>query len=103
MKSNEGTHPKSASWAGPVGLLAAAGAATTWLWQTHGGYGPLGLVVGLLALGAALGVVWLYRIRAARRLYAAWDAYAEKELARAERRTPMPFATRNPALARSNV
>jgi hypothetical protein len=59
MKSKEGTHPKSASWAGPVALLAAAGAAGLWLWQTHGAYVPLWPAAGLLELTAALGVVWL--------------------------------------------
>jgi hypothetical protein len=85
MKSNEIAHPRSASWVGPVALLATAGAAVLWLWPTQSGYGPRGLAVGLLALSAALGGVWLYRVRAARHLFAVWDAYAEQELARAER------------------
>ena len=103
MKSNESAYPKSASWAGPITLLAAAGAAGLWLWRTHGAYVPLGPTVGLLALTAALGVVWLYRIRAARNLFAVWDAYAKKELARAERRLPTSSLHNNRRLSRSLV
>ena len=101
MKSNEAAQPKWTSWAGPVALLAATGAAGLWLWYTHGAYVPLGAAVGLLALTAALGVVWLYRVRAARRLFAALDAYAEKESARAERRPHTPSVTRKAAFSRS--
>jgi hypothetical protein len=90
MKSNEVAYPKWASWAGPVALLAAAGAAGLWLWWTPSAWVPLGPAVGLLVLTAALGVIWLYRVRAARNLFAVWDAYAEKELARAERRPATP-------------
>ena len=88
---------------GPVGLLAAAGAAGLWLWQTHGASLPIGLAFGLLALTAALAVIWLYRIRASRRLIAALDAYAEKEVARAERRLHSASVANNRALSRSNV
>jgi hypothetical protein len=102
MRRNEGSHPKPASWAGPVVLLAAAGAAGLWLWQTHGADVPRWPAAGLLAL-AALGVVWLYRIRAARRLFAALDAYAEKEVARAERRPHTVSVIRNRAFSQSNV
>ncbi len=94
MKSNEIAYPKSASWLGPVALLAAVGAAGLGLGQTQGGYGLPGLVIGLLALGAALGGIWLYRLRAARHLFAVWDAYAERELARAERRPHTPRVRR---------
>ena len=103
MKSNEIVYPKKASWSGPIALLAAAGAAGLWLWRTHGAYVPLGPTVGLLALTAALGVVWLYRVRAARHLFAAWDAYAKKELARAERRPPTPSLHSNRSFSRSLV
>jgi hypothetical protein len=99
MKSNENAYPKRAFWAGLV-MLPVAG---LWLWQTQGGYMPLGLVVGLLTLSAAFGAVWLYRLRAAHRHVAALDAYAEKELARAERRPRMASSTRNRALSQSNV
>jgi hypothetical protein len=40
----------------------------------------------LLAVGVLLGILWQFRARAARRLQATWDAYAEREIARAERR-----------------
>ena len=86
MNSNQSARPKWIYWAGPVTLLTAAGAAGLWLWQTHGEYAPLGWAVGLLALPVALGVVLLSRVRAARRFSAALEAYAEQELARAERR-----------------
>jgi hypothetical protein len=90
MKSNESANPKWASWEGPVALLTVAGAVGLWLWQTQGDYVPLWPAVGLLALTAALGAVWLYRGRAARRFLAVLDAYAEQELTRAGggRRSP---------------
>jgi hypothetical protein len=59
MKSNEFAFSKWASWAGSVALLAAAGAAGLWVWQAQGAYVPVRSAVGLLALTAALGVVWL--------------------------------------------
>jgi hypothetical protein len=103
MKRDEGGRPKPASRAWPVGLLAAAGAAGLWLWQTPGTDVPVWPAVGLLAPTAALGVVWLSRIRAARRLFAALDAYAEKEVARAERQPHTVPVLRNRALSQSNV
>ena len=103
MKSNEVVYPKSASWARPIALLAAAGAAGLWLWRTHSAYVPLGPTVGLLVLTAALGVVWLYRVRAARHLFAAWDVYANQELARAERRLHTASVTSARAFSQSSV
>src|SRR5262245_6175000 len=100
MKSNEGAHPRSASWAWPVGLLAAAGAVGLWLGQADAVDVLLPAAVALLALAAALGVGWLYRARKARRLLAALDAYAEKEVARAERRPHLSSVTGDRALAR---
>lgn len=88
MKSNQGA---MMSWAGPSALLAAAGAAGMWLWLTHGASVTPWLAVALLALGAA----WLYRARSARRLFAAWDAYAALEQARAERRRLRPVVVRD--------
>ena len=93
MKSNEDNHRKGSSWLGPVALLAAAGAAGLWLWQTQGAYVPTGPAVALLALTAALGLAWLYRVRAARRLFAALDAYAEREGARAKPQRRRPLGT----------
>jgi hypothetical protein len=43
--------------------------------------GPLAAAV--LALAVVLGIVWRFRGRAARRLRAVLDAYAEREVARA--------------------
>jgi hypothetical protein len=103
MKSNEVAYPKWASWAGPVALLAAAGTAGLGLWLTHGAFVPLGLAVGLLVLTAALSVVWLYRVRTARHLFAVWDAYAEKELARAERRLQTASVTSARAFSQNSV
>jgi hypothetical protein len=70
------------------------------LWQALGGHATLWPAVGLLALAAALGASWLYRVRAARRFAAALDAYAERELARAERRPHAPAPTGNRALVK---
>jgi hypothetical protein len=103
MKGNESGHPKSVWWAWTFALLALDGAAGLWLWQTDGAYVPLWLVVGLLGLTAAFGVVWLYRVRTTRRFLAVLDAYAERELAPAERRLKTPSVKRSRGLSRSSV
>jgi hypothetical protein len=100
MKSNAGVLPRVASWAGPVGLLTAAGAVGLGLWQAGGTPLLLWPAVGLLVLMAVLGVVWLSRVRSARRLFAALDAYAERESARAERRRHMSSVARNRVVTR---
>jgi|SRR5579884_1829841 len=82
MKSNGDTRPTWISWAGPIAFLLASGVAGIGLYQTQSAYVPFRPAVGLLALTAALSVVWLSRVRAAYRLFAALDAYAEQELAR---------------------
>jgi hypothetical protein len=103
MKSNEARQSKLTSWPGPAALLALAGAAGLWLGLTQGAYGPLALAVGLLALTAALGAVWLHHVLATRRQFAVWDAYAEQELARADRLPHKASRSRNQELSRSNV
>jgi Flp pilus assembly protein TadB len=85
MKSNEVVYWKWASWTASV-ALAAVGTAGLGLWMVQGASLPLRTVGGLATLTAALCLVWLYRIRAARRLSATLDAYAERELARTQRR-----------------
>jgi hypothetical protein len=49
-----------------------------------------------LVLTAFLGVVWLYRVRAARRFKAVVEAYAEREIGR-QRRGQGPARTRRSA------
>jgi hypothetical protein len=44
------------------------------------------LVAALVSVSVVLGAVWVSRDRAARRLDAALDVYARRELARARRR-----------------
>jgi hypothetical protein len=85
MKDRVGVRSSSASWIGPAALLAAGAAVGGVLWQMQGASVLFWSVVGLFAL-AALGGGWLSRVLAARRLFAALDAYAAKELARSERR-----------------
>jgi hypothetical protein len=103
MKGNAVASARSWVWL-PVALLAAAGAAGLWLWLTHGASVPLRLGLGLLALTAAVALVWIYRARrAARRFWAALDAYAEKEMARAERRPRVPTALRRRTASRAGV
>jgi hypothetical protein len=62
--------------------LAAAGFG---LWQGTGEplHGPAAL---MLILAAVVGAVWLSRVRAARRLLTASNAYAERVLAQERRR-----------------
>jgi hypothetical protein len=103
MTGNEVTHPRSASWAGLAALLAAAAAMGLWLWRAHGASVLLLSAVGLLTLTVALGVYWLDRIRGARRLRSALDAYAERELARAEGRRPAVAGKRLRARQRLKV
>src|SRR5579871_5122180 len=86
MNSYGVDYPRWTSWAGPVGVLAAVGAAVLGLWITQGASLPLRSAVGLAILVLASLAIWAYRIRAARRLFAALDAYAERELERAKRR-----------------
>jgi len=61
---------------------AAAGAIGLWLWQTVGLPAMLWPALLLMALAVTLGLVWRSRASAARP-FAAWDAYAERELAAA--------------------
>jgi hypothetical protein len=66
----------------PAALLGLGGTTSLWLWLTLGD-GVQTLMASLvLALAAGLGLVWVRRTRAARRLQAALDAYAEREIAR---------------------
>ena len=103
MKSNEVAYPKWASWAGSVALLAVAGTAGLGLWMWQGASLPLRSAAGLMALAAAFSAVWLYRIRAARRHFAALDAYAERELGRAERRRLTSPSKNNRVFSRGSV
>jgi hypothetical protein len=103
MTNIEGAQPRSAPWAGPAALLAAVGAAGLWLGQAGGADLPVGLLAGLLALAAALGVVWLHGARTARRLFAALDAYVEQELTRAARQPRGPTVPRRSTAARAGV
>ena len=61
---------------------AAAGAIGLWLWQTVGLPAMLWPALVLIALSVTLGLAWRSRASAARP-FAAWDAYAERELAAA--------------------
>jgi hypothetical protein len=76
---------KVASLVWPAVLLVAGVAAGLWLALGQCGAQVVPAVV-VLAVSALLGVVWLVRYRATRRLHAALDAYAEMDLARARRR-----------------
>jgi len=79
------TGRKAGSLLGPVALLSSSAATGLWLTFARDG-GQMLLSAALLALTASLGTVWLVRARAVRRLNAAVEAYAERELARAQRR-----------------
>lgn len=65
----------------PTSLLATAAAAALWLrLARHNGLQVL-LASTLLAGTVALGLLWQARARAARRLQAVVDAYAERQMA----------------------
>ncbi|HEY7328980.1 MAG TPA: hypothetical protein VH592_15155 [Gemmataceae bacterium] len=102
MKSNEIAYPKWASWAGSI-ALAIAGAAGVALWKTQGASLPLRSVVGLALLTAGLSAVKGYRIRASRRLSAALDAYAERELDRVKHRRLTSPSRNKQVLSRGSV
>jgi hypothetical protein len=57
------------------------------------------LTIASLALAAALGVLWQLRARAKRRLRAVLDAYAEREITRADH-APDPIVSAHWQLAR---
>src|SRR5262249_62059163 len=69
-----------------VAVLGAGVAGGVWLRRAGDGSWQALLPAAVLALAAALGLVWLARVRAARRWNAAVDAYAEREIARSLRR-----------------
>ena len=62
-------------------LLVGGGAAGLWLGLSHDAVQRL-LAAAVLVLTAVLAAVWLVRARTARRLNAAVEAYAKRELAR---------------------
>lgn len=66
-------------------FLGAGGAAGLWLGLAQDSVQVL-LAAMVLALTVVLGTVWHSRDRAARRLHAALEAYAEREIARTRRR-----------------
>jgi hypothetical protein len=75
---------------GVAAVLAAGVLGGLWLRPAEGSAWPALLTAAALAAAAILGVVWLSRARAARRLNAALDAYAEREIARGKARTYPP-------------
>jgi hypothetical protein len=87
MGNNRTGRRTTTSQAWPVTLLGAFG---LWLWLAHGGGMAMLLGAAALVLPATLGVVWLSRARAARRLNAVLHAYAEREIDRERRRHGPP-------------
>jgi hypothetical protein len=71
---------------GPAVFLGAGAAIGLWLWPTWGDRVQVLLASALVAFVAALGLVWQYRIHAARRWSAVLNAYAEREMARSRLR-----------------
>jgi hypothetical protein len=81
MKSHLKDRFPTVSLLGPAVFLLSGGAAGLWLVLAQDGEQVLPAVL-VLAMTAVLGAVWLVRVRAARRLLATLDAYAEREIAR---------------------
>jgi hypothetical protein len=73
----------------PITLLTALG---IWLWAAHTDKLAVLVGAGALVCTAILGIVWLSRVRAARRFSAVMDAYAEREIDRERRRDGPPRA-----------
>jgi hypothetical protein len=88
------THPTSPPLTkfllGPLAFLVSAALAAGWLvvlwWRPETAWSWQALAAGVLVVLAFLGGVWQVRARAAQRLRAAVDAYAERELSQARRR-----------------
>ncbi len=78
-----------------VGLPAfvGTGAVSVWAWLADSISAQVMVAAAVLILAAVFGILWQSRARAARRLRAALDAFAEREMARARRRNP-PKTTR---------
>jgi hypothetical protein len=88
MKYNRIDRRGSVLRLGLAALLVSGGVAGFWGALAQGGM-TAWLTSALLAVAVALGAVWQLHTRAARRLQATWDAYAEREIARAARqKTP---------------
>jgi len=83
MTNNGNGRRKYRSLALFAALLGAAAVVGPWLWLAPGVSVPALLGSAVIALTAVFAIVWLFRLRAARRLIAALDAYAEREIARA--------------------
>jgi hypothetical protein len=86
MTNNETARRMSKSLAWPTALLGAAAVVGLWLWLGSGISVTIRLGSAAGTLITAGGIVWLFRARANRRRNAALDAYAEREIARAQRR-----------------
>jgi hypothetical protein len=76
--------PTSRAW--PVPSLGAVG---FWLYPAHGDNVAVLLGTAALGLTAVFGIGWVVRARARRRLNAALDAYAMREIDRERRRTAL--------------
>jgi hypothetical protein len=85
-----------------VAILGAGVAGELWLRTAVGGVWPALLPAAFVGLASVLGIVWWMRVRASRRWNAAVDAYAEREIARAQHR-PVPTRARRVATPRGIV
>jgi hypothetical protein len=83
MTNNSIVRRKVVSLIWPVAFLGSGGGAGLWLGFAQD---QVLLATLVLTLTALLAIVWLSRIRAAQRWNAAVEAYAERELAREQRR-----------------
>jgi len=82
--------PTSLAW--PVTLH---GIAVLWVWPLNEQGMEVLLGAVALVLTTILGIVWLVHTRTARRIHAALNAYAEREIERERRRNRPPKGTRH--------
>jgi predicted membrane metal-binding protein len=100
-KSISFRQPLSLVW--PLVLLATAALAGLWLWLAGNNSVQVLLASALLAVTVTLGIVWQSRARAARRLQAVVDAYAERQIAGTSRgNAPKRTRTSSPRRAFAN-
>ena len=88
---------------GTAMLLGVGGGIGLWLGLTPSGRGPTLLAGVVLAATVLSGIIWQYRVHAARQWRALMDAYAEREMAQTRRRDaprvqPVSLRARRPSV-----
>ncbi len=100
MEKNRWRSATSLTWISSIALVGIGLAGGLWFGRAPSLRAPVLLADAISALAVILGLVWLFRARAARRWQTALDGYAEREIARTLSRQS---ATRQNFTPRSRV